>query len=30
MRTMGKGIAFIGSLPDKRLTFHSVLDSQKV
>ena len=28
--TMGKGISFIGSLLDKRLTFHSVLDSQKV
>ena len=28
--TMGKGIAFIGSLLDKRLTFHSVLDGQKV
>lgn len=28
--TMGKGIAFIGSLLDKRLTFRSVLDSQKV
>jgi len=27
---MGKGIALIGSLLDKRLTFHSVLDSQKV
>jgi len=27
---MGKGIAFIGSLLDKRLTFRSVLDSQKV
>lgn len=28
--TMGKGISFIGSLLDKRLTFHSVLDGQKV
>jgi len=27
---MGKDIAFIGSRLDKRLTFHSVLDSQKV
>jgi len=27
---MGKDIAFIGSLLDKRLTFHSVLDGQKV
>jgi len=27
---MGKDIAFIGSLLDKRLTFRSVLDSQKV
>lgn len=28
--TMGKDIAFIGSLLDKRLPFRSVLDSQKV
>lgn len=27
--TMGKGISFIGSLLDKRLTFHSVLDGQR-
>jgi len=27
---MGKDIAFIGSLLDKRLTFHSVLNSQEV